>query len=438
MSKLRSLVAALAVLTSCVAVAQVDEPERLRIHGSNVLGEQLVPKLVVAWLRSIDYGEIRRSVVNAWRTQISASRDGEQLIVEIDKRGTASGFRDIVAGEAEIGMSARAPSAQELDDAWQLGDLRSPGQEWVVALDGMTVIVPTDNRLSSLSVPQLRDVLAGRIRDWRQLGALAGPIHLHLSGGAKAMQELALQVGLVGKPVALPATTHASQAQLTAAVATDPGALGIIGLRGSRSGVKALAIRAGESLVSPDMLAVRSEDYPLAHRLYFHTGQLITALGRGFVLYAVSPAGQSVVESSRFVSLSLVPMDATRTAHAPAEYQKYVADARRLPMALRFSTGLDLFDSRSRQDLNRLALLLARQENSKRRLVLVGFANPDPKDPYQALTLSQERADYVASELLALDMKVVTVRGMGGKMALANRADTASRQRNDRVEVWLR
>jgi phosphate transport system substrate-binding protein len=437
MSKLRSVVAALALLTNCVAVAQVDEPEKLRIHGSNVLGAQLVPDLVVAWLRSIDYGEIRRSEVNAWRTQISASRDGERLIVEIDKQGTATGFRDIVSGDAEIGMSARAPDARELDDAWQLGDLRSPGQEWVVALDGMTAIVPSGSPVSSLTMPQLRDVLAGKIRDWRQLGGASGAIHLHLAGGTRAVAELALQVGLSGKP-ALPATTHANQAQVTAAVAGDPGALGIIGLRGSRSGVQALAIRSGQSLVPADMLALRSEDYPLAHRLYFHTGQLITALGRGFVLYAVSPAGQAVVDRSRFVSLSLVPMDSARTARAPVEYRKYVAAARRLPMALRFSTGLDLFDSRSRQDLSRLAVWLARRENSQRRLVLVGFANPDPQDPYQALTLSQERADYVASELLALGMKVVTVRGMGGKMALANRADTASRQRNDRVEVWIR
>ena len=188
----------------------------------------------------------------------------------------------------------------------------------------------------------------------------------------------------------------------------------------------------------PDWLSVSSEDYPLQRRVYLHTGQLITALGRGLALYAISSQGQAVVAHSAFVPLKLVPIAAGKLDAAPEEYAKIVAGAKRLPMTVRFSRGLDFLDSRSRQDMDRLAEFMARPENAQRRLLLLGFANPQPRTPYQALSLSQERVDYVSSELLALHMKVTTVRGFGGHMNLVNADVPAAAARNNRVEVWLR
>ena len=438
MTCLRWFAFSIAIVLGTPALAQDDDAERLRIHGSNVLGERLVPTLVVAWLDSIEYKQIRQRALGPLRSEISAVRDGERLVVEIDKRGTASGFSDIVSGDAEIGMTARKPTVQELDDAWQLGDLHSPAQEWVVALDGLAVLVAPGNPVSSVSIAQLRDILTGRIRDWSQLGGRAGAIDLHLMPGQSGTQELTARFVLGNGKASAPARRHPTQTALIAAMRGSANALGIVGLRVSHVGLKPLGIRSGAQVFLPDMLSLRSEDYPLAQRLHFHTPQLITALGRGFVQYAISPAGQAVVDRSQFVSFLLAPMQRAGSADAPAEYQQIVGNARRLPMALRFSTGLDLFDSRSRQDLERLSAYLARPENAERKLVLVGFANPEPKNPYQALALSQERVDYVASELLALQMKVVKVRGLGGRMSLVDAGQSSSRFRNDRVEVWIR
>ena len=97
-SKLRAWLVGLALGVTTfagVALAQSDEPERLRIHGSNLIGQQLVPSLVESWLRSIGYGDIRRVERGRARTEIFASRDGEPLVVEIDKRGTASGIAPV-------------------------------------------------------------------------------------------------------------------------------------------------------------------------------------------------------------------------------------------------------------------------------------------------------------------------------------------------------
>ena len=428
----------LACLLLLGACADASAAERLRLHGSNLLGERLAPRLVRAWLRDIGYAGIRQREVGATRTEIAASRDGEPLVVEIDKRGTAGGFADLVRGDAEICLSSRPPNAAEVDAAWQLGDLRSPAQEWVVGLHGIAVLVAPGNRIAALDLGQLRGIAGGRIRDWGAIGGSPGAIRVHALRAASGTQELVSQLLLAGARPYVDAT-HSTYAQVVAAVAADPGAIGFVSLKAPRAGLRALAVRSGATAYAPDALAIASEDYPLARRAYLHTGQLITALGRGFAQWVVSPAGQAVVDGSQFVSLSVRPLPAPRRAAGPEDYRRFVNDLQRLPVTVRFSReGLDLLDSRGRQDIDRLAAFLHRPENRARRVLLMAFANPEPGSPYRSLSLSQERADYVSSELLAAEMKVVSVRGFGGQLALADRALPGARWRNERVEVWLK
>lgn len=414
-----------------------DDVERIRLHGSNLLGDQLVPSLVQSWLRAIGYESVHRRELGTTRTEISASRDGVPLVVEIDKRGTASGMKDIVEGNAEICMSSRPPSAREMDDAWQLGDLRSPDQEWVLGLHGIVLLVSPGNPVSALSLAQLDDVVSGRVTNWAQLGGPAGPIRLHALATRSGSGELLSRL-LPGGAGPARTIVHGSYAEVVAAVAGDPLAIGFVSLRAPRGLAKSLGIRMAQGTVFPDPLSVASEDYPLVQRVYFHTGQLITALGRSFALWVVSPAGQAVVARSQFIALVQSPLPVPDMAQAPEDYRGFVAASRRLPMTVRFGAGLDLLDSRSRQDLQRLVGFLQRPENRGRRVLLMGFANPDPGSPYAALSLSQERADYVSSELLAANLKVVTVRGFGGKRPLADARQPLARWRNERVEVWLR
>ena len=172
----RSLLGATALvfLMLCVsphASAQGADVERLRIHGSNTLGAKLMPAVVQSWLRAIGYSDLQQVERGLSRTEIRAVRNGMPLVVEIDRRGSGKGMGALIDGRAELAMMARSPSAQEREDGWQLGDLGSPDQEFVVALDGIAVIAHAANPVRELSTVQLRAVLSGQVRDWRQPAA---------------------------------------------------------------------------------------------------------------------------------------------------------------------------------------------------------------------------------------------------------------------------
>ncbi len=423
---------------SSVALAQAPEPERIRIEGSHRLGQALVPAIVDQWLLDIGYVGNRRLRKGDALMEIHASRDGEPLVVEIRNTGTAAGFEAIINGRADLAMSTREPTASELDKAWQLGNLRSATQEWVLGLDGIVALVPPGNTLAALRVEQLRDLVAGKHRQWASLGGAGGTITLHSLGAASGTQELASRLLLDGAPLAVRQVAHPTHAAMLSAVAADPGGFALVSLRAPRTGLKALALSSLSGDLAPEPSLVLTEDYPLQQRIYLHSGTLIPALARSLAQYAVSPAGQAVVERSSFASVGLKVLEGTVLETMPAEYVSLRGAAKRLPMTLRFSNGLDLFDSRSRQDIDRLAAFLGEPGNARRGVVLMSFANPRPASAYQSLALSHERVDYVASELRALGINVVMARGFGGQMPLVGQSSPAAAYLNNRVEVWLR
>jgi phosphate transport system substrate-binding protein len=166
----------LAVLSGSVTAQDV-----IRINGSHTLGNGVVPILVQGWMKKFGYSQISVSPGNSGIATIAAKRDGETLQVEINGKGSRSGFQDLVDGNAEIAMMSRSLSAKEIDDGWQLGNLNSPDQEHVIALQAVTVIVHSKNTVAGLDISQLSKILSGEITDWKQLGGKRGAIHLHVA-----------------------------------------------------------------------------------------------------------------------------------------------------------------------------------------------------------------------------------------------------------------
>lgn len=438
-----SRIAAVLCMACCFVLpvgAQDEDAERLRIHGSNTLGADLVPALVESWLASIGYEKPQRRAASPQRIEIRAERDDVPLIVEIDRRGSASGFRSLVEGDAELAMMTRAPTAAERDAGWQLGDIASPEQEFVIALDGLAVVVNARNPVRALSVAQLREVAAGRIRDWSALGGRNMPIRLHLGRAGTGSREFLQERVMSGLTVSPATTAHARLRQAAAAVAQDVDALAVVELTTRiPAGTRTLAISDGGIAVLPTRLNVASEDYPLLRRYRMYGGQLMSALGRSFALYAVGKQGQQVVESRGVHSVMLRPAMQPHRAGREPEYLAAVEGGVRLPLGLRFNiTSLTtFFESRSAYDMERLVAFMRLPENRGRSLVVVAFADRDPGNRLLPRMISNERADIVAGYLTRQGITVTRSLGLGDDRPLVSAGRQGARDRNERVEVWL-
>ena len=88
-------------------------------------------------------------------------KEGTGIDVLVSGLGSSAGIEAVSAGTADIASSSRGLNADEQD----LG--LTP---IVIAHDGIAVIVNDDNPVDNLSTEQLRDIYAGKITNWKEVG----------------------------------------------------------------------------------------------------------------------------------------------------------------------------------------------------------------------------------------------------------------------------
>jgi len=427
------------MILALAAPVCVSADAQLRLHGSNTIGEELAPALVRGWLRHQGYERIEiETHAELERTITGFNAAGQSLSVELHAHGSSTSFRDLNAGLADMGMSSRRIRDSEVAQLEFLGRLDQPGQEFVVGIDGLAVIVHPSNPLSALSVDQIRAVFSGEIENWRALGGPDSNINLFArdekSGTWDSFDSMVLQ----GATLDADAARFESSSELSDLVANDRSAIGFIGLPYVRN-ARALSVASGETPVAPDRFSSATEDYPLSRRLYLYVpNRQIDGPGGELARFAVSPAGQRIVDEIGFVGQAVEVERVATPESAPGNYREFVDGALRASMNFRFEAGRPELDTKSMRDLGRLVEFLEQPENKGFEVLLMGFADPSETMKYFSLALSHDRVDYVASLLLQSGVTVHRARGFGDALLLAQGTGPISQVKNRRVEVWLR
>lgn len=427
------------MLTTLPAVSA--EQQLLRLHGSNTIGAQLAPELVKAWLLQQRYSEITQEKTAPEEMLIRAVSDkGEKVAVSIKAHGSSTSFKALDAGEADIGMSSRPIKDKEVALLAPLGRMDSPSSEFVLGLDGIAVIVHPENPLLQLSKEQLRQIFSGEYRDWRQVGGKAGPIHVYARDDKSGTYDTFKSLVLGKKaPLVEGAKRFESNARLSDAVSVDSNGIGFVGLPYIRQSRELAVVDGGMAAITPDAFTVATEDYALARRLYLYLPEKPhNATARNFIEFALSYAGQQVVAETGFVSQEIITGTAIAAGKNHPEYQALTTGARRLSLNFRFHRGSALLDNKARRDVKRLVDFMARRENSAHELILIGFADQNEAIPMHSLGLSIQRADGVADVLISNGVAPQKVRGFGPAVTIASNETPQGREKNRRVEVWIR
>jgi phosphate transport system substrate-binding protein len=411
----------------------------LRLHGSNTIGQDLAPRLAEAFLKQQGYVNVERAPAGE-RSQVSGRdpRDGKLRDVEIVALGSATAFVDLARGNCDIGLSSRRIKPAEATTAREkgLGDLESAAAEHVLALDGIAVIVHPNSPLERIDLDALRRVFTGAVKDFSAVGGPVGPVHLYARDDRSGTFDTFKHLVLGEQPLSNDARRLADSSELSSAVARDAQGIGFVGIPYVR-GARALSIGApGAAFLHPSSFTVATEGYGLSRRLYLYVPvQGVKPLALEFVNFALSSAGQEVVKTTGFVDLTLHASATGPCEGCPARYAALSQVGRRLSLDFRFRTGSAELDNRGLRDLDRLLAFL--RENSQSHLVLVGFSDARGSDAQNA-KLSLDRAKKIAAELGERGVPAVDVEAMGSARPVASNDSEDGRERNRRVEVWLR
>lgn len=424
------------------ATALADEDSgaiSFKVYGSNTVGAELAPTLVKKWMQQQGFGTITEKREGTELLISGSNGKGKGMTVELDSRGSTTGFAALKKGDADVAMSSRPIKMAEVAALKSIGRCDTAACEYVVALDGIAVIVNANNPLQGLQKAQIRDIFSGKVKEWKELGGKPGAIHLYAlddnSGTYDTFRSLVLGKNARLSGSAKRDSSHALIAQM---VAKDPNGIGFVGLPFIGQN-KALGVADGEAgELQPTPFSVATEDYVLARRLYFYLPERKAApLAKSFVEYAVSHAGQLSAEQAGFVSQAIAAGEISLQQELPDEYRQLAADAKRLSVNFRFLPGSPKLDNKAQRDLQRLKEYIKGQ-GKKVQLMLFGFADSNESMPIVSLQLSMDRADTVADLLIKEGLTPVKVRGFGNAVPVASNETDDGRAKNRRVEVWIR
>ena len=421
-----------------VVVKVLPKKVLLGLAGSDAIGSRLARRMASGYLALIGDSEISQVPGETTRSlEIGGMQTGQREAVVITAGSSASGFTALLRGSADMAMSVRKISPAEQERLAFLGDLTTPASEIVVGLEGIAAIVNPANQVSSLTVPQLRGILAGRIADWSQVGGNPGKIHVYIVDGQGGTTDVPHEI-LVSQDDALEAASRVPSQQAVAdGVASDKSGIGFTALDFTGS-TKVLAVaEAGAAPVVPSNLSISTETYPLSRRLYLYAPPGSSNLFvKRFTAYVASVGGQAVVEAAGMVPLTLRAEPEAVPDAASERFKQLVAGTTRLSVNFRFQPGSVDLDGRSLRDLERLAAYLKAQRVSPNRVILAGFADNNGT-PAANQIVSQRRVDAVAAALAKAGFAPGRTAVFGAELPVADNATPEGRERNRRVEAYL-
>ena len=415
----------------------------LRITGAAEPGNRLLPGLFEAYARTRGLKIATTPDGTGFRSEITDPTTGQALAkIGFVPAAPEAARRALMRGEADLAVSLTADKGF---------GVRS------MALDALIPIVAKDNTHPRISTPELAAALSGKVKNWKELGGPDMPIALHALAGETSLQE-ALTARL-GRRVAA-VEEHATAADLAEAVARDPWALAITG-QAAKGAARVLPLTdsCGFPLL-PGRASVKAEDYPLTLPVQLLTPRRrLPLFAREFLDFLDHPAAQAPIAAAGYIDRApeTTPMtaDGLRLLNAikgagpdvPLEQLQKLADvmrdSSRSSLTFRFEDGTTQLDSRSRENLQLLAQLLAVDAFRGQEVILAGFSDGSGSASAN-LDLSESRAIGVATALsdqladLPEGARLPRVMPFGEALPMACDTTAAGRRANRRVEVWLR
>ncbi|PKN41729.1 MAG: hypothetical protein CVU60_10100 [Deltaproteobacteria bacterium HGW-Deltaproteobacteria-18] len=461
----------------------------LNLAGSSTLANRLVPELAELYLKNIGANEVRRIPgKNADEMTVEgifyAAR--EIRAIGISGRGTAAGFSALKVGDCDIAMATHKLSAV---DAKIFGEgVITRQSEHRLGMDAVAVLVHKDNPVPALTIEQVGGIFSGEISNWEQVNGPSAPIKVFVLQNSFATSRFVKNFFLEGKDFATSARVVDIPDLLPELVSQDPWAIGFSSITmANQCREMPLQPGADSGAVAPTPESIRTHAYPAGRNLYLYLKATTdNVYARDFGRVALGASGQETVKKFGFVKNSEIVGDAAaadrdtplespessfaqvagtepppvlkappltslpplvqfdgeavpESARRPIlqDYLDGTYGAQKLPFVFHFESGNLELDEQGGRDLARIAAMMKEPKNSGKTIVLVGYS--DSVGAYASnLAVSRKRAEVVAEALRKRGLQDLIVLAAGEEGAIERNDIRAGREKNRRVEIWLK
>lgn len=215
-----------------------------------------------------------------------------QADISVQGGGSSQGVKAAVSGAADIGAASRELKEEEMAENPDL--LVSQ-----IALDGVAVVVHHSNSLQDISREEVKNIYAGNIKNWKELGGKDAPITVVSREDGSGTRDAFVSVAMDEEEVAASAIIQNSNGAVKTAVAGDPNAIGYVSLAVVDSHIQALNIEG----VSPSVENIKNGTYKISRSFNYITKGEATGLAQAFIEFVLSEEGQGIIVEEGAISV---------------------------------------------------------------------------------------------------------------------------------------
>lgn len=222
--------------------------------------------------------------------------------------GSGTGIAALINNTCDIANHSRPMKDKEYKQAQDSGVVT---RTFIIAIDGLSVIINPSNPITQLGMDQIGAIYRGEITNWKDVGGPNQAISLY-GRQSNSGTFVFFQEHVLGKQdYSADMKRMNGNAQIVEGVMADKAGIGYVGVgyivdqkSGKvRPGIKVLNVSKtpGGNAFSPlNKAAVDSGDYPIARPLFQTTNGIPKGAVKAFLEYELSPEGQQIVEREGF------------------------------------------------------------------------------------------------------------------------------------------
>jgi len=222
------------------------------------------------------------------------------ITVEVQGGGSGQGIKAIQEKIADFGALSRNVKDEEKG---------SVTEEFVIAKDGVAVVVNPASTVENLTIEQIKQIYTGEITNWKEVGGEDAPIVVvsreEGSGTRGAFTEITKVMSKNEAGEEIDSTTkdalvQGSTGAVMQTVATTPNTIGYVSLGSLSDTVKAVKVED----VAPSNETVLSGEYKISRPFLYVIGGELTEAAQLFIDFIMSEEGQAIVEESGFIKVN--------------------------------------------------------------------------------------------------------------------------------------
>ena len=206
--------------------------------------------------------------------------------------GSGTGIKAVKDGTCDIGLSSRY-----LKDSEKAEGLK----ETILAIDGIAIIVHTDNAVADLTVEQISAIFKGEIKSWSEVGGKGGEIVCigrEESSGTRDGFESITDT----EDTCVYRQELTSNGAVLTAVAENPNAIGYVSLSSVKDTVKAISV--GSTVASEASIKDGSYAVQRPFVLVTREGVALSETAQAFFDFATSSAANEIISAAGVVPVN--------------------------------------------------------------------------------------------------------------------------------------